>query len=529
MQSGLRGIAAPIGIGNLRYKPAGVGARSRLAQTVLRDVMNARDFGVTAKGRNDDTASLQKAVNAAIFENVPLLLPIGTMKFSSELAVPGAITIIGYGHTQSVLSPVSTTQNGIRVTAVAPVFFKDFGIDAQGITPTAGKGILFDPGGSSRNAQSRLNGVRVIGTFQGIDFERAAYWVMDGCAVQECKDAHIIVKNLVSGDEGDSVISNSLISYNTPSPSPTILLILQKSSGGLRLNGNKIMGGYHGYHMALEAGVTTLGPIITGNSFENQDGACIFMGSDNPATSQILRTVITGNELAPFNNGYGIQVAAASTPSWCTGLTITGNDIATGINGSGTTGIGIHVDFAQLVTIVGNTLRGNGGTTIGINLTANTSIAGLGLNALANFGTAISDSSTSPMLETFKGTVTTLDTYRARGNTPGFWLDETDGGVKGAYTVLDGGDLQMQRRATNFGAFEATLYQVNLASALATFFGPVKPLVTAVASLPAAATAGAGAQAFVTNANATTFASIVAGGGANGVSVYSDGTNWRIG
>jgi hypothetical protein len=55
------------------------------------------------------------------------------------------------------------------------------------------------------------------------------------------------------------------------------------------------------------------------------------------------------------------------------------------------------------------------------------------------------------------------------------------------------------------------------------------PVVTLVASLPAAATAGAGARSFVTNATATTFASVVAGGGANGVPVYSDGTNWRIG
>ena len=50
-----------------------------------------------------------------------------------------------------------------------------------------------------------------------------------------------------------------------------------------------------------------------------------------------------------------------------------------------------------------------------------------------------------------------------------------------------------------------------------------------VATLPAAATAGAGARSFVTDANATTFASVVAAGGANGVPVYSDGTNWRIG
>lgn len=50
-----------------------------------------------------------------------------------------------------------------------------------------------------------------------------------------------------------------------------------------------------------------------------------------------------------------------------------------------------------------------------------------------------------------------------------------------------------------------------------------------VATLPSAATAGAGARAFVSDANATTFASVVAGGGANNVPIYSDGAVWRIG
>jgi hypothetical protein len=50
-----------------------------------------------------------------------------------------------------------------------------------------------------------------------------------------------------------------------------------------------------------------------------------------------------------------------------------------------------------------------------------------------------------------------------------------------------------------------------------------------VATLPAAATAGQGARAVVTDANATTFHSIVAAGGANVVPVISDGINWRIG
>ena len=50
-----------------------------------------------------------------------------------------------------------------------------------------------------------------------------------------------------------------------------------------------------------------------------------------------------------------------------------------------------------------------------------------------------------------------------------------------------------------------------------------------VALLPAAATAGLGAMAFVTDALAPTFGSTVAGGGAVASPVYSDGTNWKVG
>lgn len=53
-----------------------------------------------------------------------------------------------------------------------------------------------------------------------------------------------------------------------------------------------------------------------------------------------------------------------------------------------------------------------------------------------------------------------------------------------------------------------------------------------VANLPAAATEGAGARAAVSDATQTLTAgigAIVAGGGANIVPVFCDGTNWRIG
>jgi hypothetical protein len=57
----------------------------------------------------------------------------------------------------------------------------------------------------------------------------------------------------------------------------------------------------------------------------------------------------------------------------------------------------------------------------------------------------------------------------------------------------------------------------------------VKVTTVTVANLPSAATAGAGARATVSDATATTFYSVVAGGGANTVPVISTGSDWRIG
>jgi hypothetical protein len=59
--------------------------------------------------------------------------------------------------------------------------------------------------------------------------------------------------------------------------------------------------------------------------------------------------------------------------------------------------------------------------------------------------------------------------------------------------------------------------------------GYVKTASTTFASLPAAATAGAGARHFITDCNSTTFLAAAAAGGANKVPVVSDGAQWLIG
>ena len=50
-----------------------------------------------------------------------------------------------------------------------------------------------------------------------------------------------------------------------------------------------------------------------------------------------------------------------------------------------------------------------------------------------------------------------------------------------------------------------------------------------VATLPSAASLGAGARTFVTDALGPTFGATAVGGGAVFVPVYSDGTNWKVG
>ena len=50
-----------------------------------------------------------------------------------------------------------------------------------------------------------------------------------------------------------------------------------------------------------------------------------------------------------------------------------------------------------------------------------------------------------------------------------------------------------------------------------------------VATLPSAATSGAGARSFVTDALLPTFCSTVTAGGAVATPVYSDGTDWKVG
>lgn len=89
--------------------------------------------------------------------------------------------------------------------------------------------------------------------------------------------------------------------------------------------------------------------------------------------------------------------------------------------------------------------------------------------------------------------------------------------------------LVKQSSASSDILVEAVEFAYNLH---AKFAATVKTAAYAVSALPSASSLGSGARAMVSNGSvvaAGNFGNVVAGGGANIVPVYSDGTNWRIG
>lgn len=114
--------------------------------------------------------------------------------------------------------------------------------------------------------------------------------------------------------------------------------------------------------------------------------------------------------------------------------------------------------------------------------------------------------------------------YRAGYNSTG--AGNTFFGYTAGSAVTTGSNLTVIGNTAAASAITAT-NEVTLGNSSVTVWR--FPGSTVVASLPSAATVGAGARAFVTNALAPAFGSTVVGGGAVFTPLYSDGTNWKVG
>lgn len=88
------------------------------------------------------------------------------------------------------------------------------------------------------------------------------------------------------------------------------------------------------------------------------------------------------------------------------------------------------------------------------------------------------------------------------------------------------GSVQYNDNGTHLGGDNNFTYSAASGKLTVTI---VKTTPTIAALLPSAASAGAGARAFVTDATSTTFNAALVGGGGNSMPVFSNGSGWFIG
>lgn len=346
---------------------------------------DVREWGVTGDGTTDDTSAIQAAINFG--QTLPggtIFFGTGIFKYTS-LSVTGGIHFKGASRSGTYFLQNSTTNVGIVVNTASSVFFDGIFFEQTG-TPTAGAAIsLSAPGGTNNN--SVIRDCVFATNWVGVDTINAALYTIDSNYFTQYVSVGLLVQNQFNVDGGDSVVTNNIFS----AIGTTAVGIKQFSSGGLKILGNKLIGGGYGYQLSLASGASTSDLIITGNSIENQAVAGVQLS--NPGGSGILfaNVVISGNQFA----GQGAPIAANDTHTgWLTALAITGNVIQLGATNNP---VGIQITAASVFNVGGNTISGNGGTgtSFGILINATASQGLISPNIFNNLTTSISNASGS--------------------------------------------------------------------------------------------------------------------------------------
>lgn len=339
-----------------RWKRAGV------------SVISVKWWGATGNGVVDDTVAMQAA------HNIKRLIhyPDGVYLFTPTVTLESG-GICGNGPLNSILKSNDTgTANLFKYVGALDSYtrgslFHSFSL----VTPpnkTNGAGIqVYPPSGEASYLD--FKNVHFVYCPLGVDFVAASLWKVTDCDFLAYTVAGVQVANTNSPDSGDSVIANCV--FNNPYAIGSG--VWQKSSGGLKIIGNKFLGGQRGYTLNLEASTSVL--LISGNSFENMADADISLACGVAGTS-FLNVSIVGNEFS-----VGKYAVATDASGFLSEVVVSGNIVNMGATGSNPC---IALNQVTDFFVGGNVIKGNGGLgSSGINITdcANGKV---GINTYAN-------------------------------------------------------------------------------------------------------------------------------------------------
>jgi hypothetical protein len=364
------------------FKLNATGSVGRTLSSKLQDTVSVKDFGATGDGITDDTASIQAATTWAGPLGKRIYFPAGSYIYGGVAIAAGmSPNFIGESTSNTFLLLTSGTAIGFNCATNAPVVFENltFGYKA-GITGTAGSFIAI-PGATDTNYNSRFRNLQMNAPWVGITTSNAASWVADRVSIGGALSVGIHVQNIAHPDNGDSTISNCSLTTS----STTAIGILQRSSGGLRIINNKMIGGAYYYQLILDTGANTSDLIVVGNSLEgaNISGLEFRRNSTSGSFSNIT---IASNQFAGAPNVINFDDATAG---WMSNVSVSNNAIT--VQG----GAGITVNSASNFSITGNAIRGVLTTEVGIQIGSAAISGSIGANNFSNLATGITNNSTT--------------------------------------------------------------------------------------------------------------------------------------
>ena len=308
------------------------------------------------------------------------------------------------------------------------------------------------------NAFSKFNNLQILNASVGIHFYRAALWSVEGCNFGGFSMYGIHVENYANSDNGDQSIYGCCRFHGNLG---SLASVFYESGGGLKIIGNKFYGNaknslwLHGEERADEGDKGSGGLnswLVTGNSFE---------GTPETEHSILIQKVdsvinvgtITGNEIQ-----HGICIDG-NHPSDVRNILISSNNMVSSSNNR-VPKSAIDIRGAMRITISSNHFAPSGSIDTGITIDKASSKE---ISVLSNafFGFA-EDKKVVGSVEPVwcKGDILIEGIYKAKGQAPGFWLEEIGG--SGAYFVLNQDWFQVQRRALGFGAYETSPIFINI-------------------------------------------------------------------
>lgn len=422
---------------------AGSGITTKTITDVLLDdptEVSITEYGPLGVG--NDAAVLQAAIDANQGTVNTITIPANTTLTlgSTGITVTAGITIVGYSRDRCFITWTGTTMAAITVATPDSCQFQNLYFVAPSGCTDGGAVALTGSGGVA-NSFSKVNNCRFTRGWNQVYAPDAYAWEISGNYFSGAVNSGVYVGNTTTPDDGDSIVAWNTFSGLGAAASS----VYQVSSGGLRVENNKMNGGLYGYLMDMAAGATTSILVVTGNSIESQTHSGIRM-LNTAGTGSMSQVIIDANQ-------FGYQptpINLDASPGFIINGVISDNVI---VCASGaTTTSAITVTAVPQCSIDDNVIYGSGTTVVGITIGSSSTNSQEGNNLIYGCVTSVSNATSNTVASATSITlpigidvvnisgVTTITSIAAASARKGRVVTLVFGGI---LTFTDGGNLKL--------------------------------------------------------------------------------------